>query len=257
MKSVLLQAENIRKSYQMGSQSVRALKGVNLEIKGGEIVVIAGSSGSGKTTLLNICGLIDFPDEGQLFLNGVQINFRDQKSLIEIRRQKLGFVFQNFNLIPVLTAYENVEFPLLLMKIDAATRKQMIKKALLQVNMWERRHHKPAEMSGGEQQRISLARALVKEPAVVIADEPTANLDTETTMEMVRLIQAINSQKQTTFLIASHDPLVIKSFRRVIYLRDGIIYEESAVKEKEKEFYPIAGQNIGNNNNLLCRGGND
>ncbi|MDQ1352394.1 MAG: putative transport system ATP-binding protein [Acidobacteriota bacterium] len=217
----ILNGKDLKKTYLMGKTEVQALRGIDVEVHRGEFVVFAGPSGSGKTTLLNLCGLIDTIDSGSLLFEGEDMSSTPERKLVEIRKNKIGFIFQNFNLAPVWSAYENVEFPLMLLKYPAAKRKELVKKYLERVGIWERRHHKPSQLSGGEQQRVAIARALVKQPRLVIADEPTANLDSHNTAEIIRLMNQLNSEEGLTFLIASHDPLVIQAAQRVMYMRDG------------------------------------
>ncbi len=217
----LLTGKNLEKTYLMGKTAVPALQGIDVEVKRGDFVVFAGPSGSGKTTLLNLCGLIDSIDSGSLYFEGEDMSTTPERKLVEIRKNKIGFIFQNFNLAPVWSAFENVEFPLLLLKYPSAKRKELVKKYLERVGIWERRHHKPSQLSGGEQQRVAIARALVKQPRLVIADEPTANLDSHNTREIIRLMNQLNREEGLSFLVASHDPLVIQAAPRVLYMRDG------------------------------------
>ncbi len=217
----LLTCHGLAKTYPLGKRKVEAVRGVDLRIDDREFVVIAGPSGSGKTTLLNLLGLIDRPDAGQLVLEGEDLARTPENHLTRIRRRRIGFVFQNFNLVPVLSAYENVEYPLLLLGHSARKRRVSVERYLTRVGLWDRRHHRPAQLSGGEQQRLAIARALVKQPRLVIADEPTANLDSENTHQITRTMQELNAEEATTFIVASHDPLVIDSFRRVVRMRDG------------------------------------
>jgi len=221
--AVLVKSEMVKKNFHLGKTEVPALRGVDLEIEEGEFSVLAGPSGSGKTTLLNLVGLIDSPDEGRLEFSGNDISKLGERRLNEIRKTRIGFVFQNFNLVPVLTAYENVEYPLLLLKMSARDRRVRVEKYLTRVGLWDRRRHRPSQLSGGEQQRVAIARALVKQPALVIADEPTANLDSQTTHQVIQLMSRLNDEEAVTFLIASHDPIVIAAGKKVICLRDGLI----------------------------------
>ena len=217
----LLSGKDIKKTYLMGKTTVNALQGIDVNIEPGEFVVFAGPSGSGKTTLLNLCGLIDTIDSGELLFEGINMTQASERKLGDIRKNKIGFVFQNFNLTPVWSAYENVEFPLMLLNFPSSKRKELVKKYLTRVGIWDRRNHKPSQLSGGEQQRVAIARALVKQPQLVIADEPTANLDSHNTAEIIHLMNELNKEEGITFLIASHDPLVIQSAPRVIHIRDG------------------------------------
>ncbi len=217
----MIEAKDLKKTYKMGKTRVKALRGVNFSMKEGEFTVIAGPSGSGKTTLLNIIGLIDSPDDGEVIFNGENISSLSEKKKSWIRREKIGFIFQNFNLIPVLSAYENVDFALIIAEFSARKRKALVEKYLKRVGLWDRKKHKPGELSGGEKQRVAIARALVKGPSLVVADEPTANLDSETTDEVVSLMRDINHEEGTTFLIASHDPIVIAEGEKILKIRDG------------------------------------
>lgn len=219
----ILELRNVNKSYKMGSARLQVLQNVNFRVENNDLLVIAGPSGSGKTTLLNLCGLIDRMDSGQLIFGEDDVSDVSDKLLTKIRKKKIGFVFQSFNLIPVLSAYENVEFPLLLLNFSADERKKLVKKYLEKVGLWERRKHKPSQLSGGEQQRVAMARALVKQPALIIADEPTANLDSHNTYQIIELIKKLNQEEQMTFVIASHDPIVIENCLRVEKIRDGIL----------------------------------
>jgi putative ABC transport system ATP-binding protein len=219
----ILELRNVNKSYKMGSTGLQVLQNVNFRVENNDLLVIAGPSGSGKTTLLNLCGLIDRMDSGQLIFGEDDVSDASDKLLTKIRKKKIGFVFQSFNLIPVLSAYENVEFPLLLLNFSTDERKKLVKKYLEKVGLWERRKHKPSQLSGGEQQRVAMARALVKQPALIIADEPTANLDSHNTYQIIELIKKLNQEEQMTFVIASHDPIVIENCLRVVKIRDGIL----------------------------------
>ena len=219
----LIRIEKAKKSFYLGKTEVQALRGIDLEIAEKEFTILAGPSGSGKTTLLNLIGLIDTLDSGIIQFSGNDVFALAERNLNEIRKHHIGYVFQNFNLVPVFSAYENVEYPLLLLKTGAKERRAQVEKYLTRVGLWERRGHKPAQLSGGEQQRVAIARALVKQPALVIADEPTANLDSQTTHQVIELMRQMNEEEHVTFLIASHDPIVIESGRKVIHMRDGLI----------------------------------
>jgi putative ABC transport system ATP-binding protein len=218
-----LNGVGITKIYPLGKTEVPALRGVDVTVQQREFTVFAGPSGSGKTTLLNICGLIDSVSGGKLFFNGSAVTGLPDHKLVDIRRRSIGFVFQNFNLVPVQTAYENVEFPLLLLNVRSGQRREMVEKYLKRVGLWDRRRHKPAQLSGGEQQRVAIARALVKQPKLVIADEPTANLDSQNTRAIIELMDSLNREEGITFIVASHDPIVIQAAHRVLHMRDGLI----------------------------------
>lgn len=207
----------------MGKTVIPALRNVNLKICEGDFLVIAGPSGSGKTTLLNIIGLIDKPTSGEIWMRNENITSRSLNSLFKYRRDRLGYIFQNFNLIPVLNVYENVEYPLILNNTPWRKRREMVEKALLKVGLFDRKKHKPNELSGGERQRVSIARAVVKNPRIVLGDEPTASLDSKTGVEIVELMERLNQEQGVTFVFSSHDPLIIAKGKRVVHLKDGEI----------------------------------
>ncbi|UCF71800.1 MAG: ABC transporter ATP-binding protein [candidate division WOR-3 bacterium] len=197
-----------------------------MKIEDGEFTAIAGPSGSGKTTLLNIIGCLDVPTRGKILIDGTNINELSSRRKAELRKTQIGFVFQTFNLIPVLTAYENVELPLVLLNLEPDKKKERIVAILEEVGLGEFIGRRPNEMSGGQQQRVAIARALVKEPTMVLADEPTANLDSTTAKEILALMQELNEKHGTTFIFSTHDQLVMDYSRRTINLRDGRIVED-------------------------------
>ena len=210
----------------MGSIEVQALKGVSLEIEEGEFVCIAGRSGSGKTTLMNIIGLIDNFDRGSLVINGCAIKNQSRKELAKLRREFIGFIFQSFNLLPVLNVFENVEIPLIIAKKgNKEERRQRVNYLLEEVELADRSGHIPAELSGGQQQRVAVARALVTKPRIVIADEPTANLDSATGEKVLSLMKKINREEKTTFIFSTHDSDIWKMADKIIFLHDGLIKE--------------------------------
>lgn len=223
MKKVTL--KGVTKDYHLGETVVRALRGVSIEIGEGEFVSIAGPSGSGKTTLLNLIGCIDKPTSGDIFISGQNVVGLGERQLDEIRARKIGFVFQDFNLISVLSAFENVEYPLLLTKIESSKRKERVKSALQEVGLLNFAKHRPNELSGGQRQRVTIARALVTNPEMVLADEPTGNLDSQTGEGIINLMLQINQQKGTTFIFSTHDPMVMKHARQLIKIHDGGIIE--------------------------------
>jgi len=225
---MLIKIYDLWKIYTMGNTKINALKGINTEFKEGEFISIAGPSGSGKTTLLNIIGLIDNFDSGKLIINGVDINNRNRKELTRLRRELIGFVFQSFNLLPVLNVFENIELPLVITGKGKSKneRRERVNYLLEEVGLADRRKHKPAELSGGQQQRVAIARALVTSPRIVIADEPTANLDSVTGEKVLGLMKKINKTEKTTFLFSTHDPEIWKMADIVTFLSDGIIKEE-------------------------------
>jgi putative ABC transport system ATP-binding protein len=213
----------------MGGEVVRALDGVDLVVERGSMVAIMGRSGSGKTTLLNILGGLDRPDEGQVVLDGVDITRLNGRALTRVRREKVGFVFQQFNLIPTLTALENVELPMRYARVPPGQRRQRALEALARVGLAHRAHHRPSQLSGGEQQRVAIARALVMRPALVLADEPTGELDSQTAAQVIELMEALNRELGQTFLIVTHDPGVARHCGRIIKMEDGrIISDEHA-----------------------------
>lgn len=223
----IIEIKNVKKDYPLGKTIVHALRGIDLTIKEGELISIIGPSGSGKTTLLNIIGCIDSPTEGSVKIKDMEITKLNDKQITNLRLHHIGFIFQTFNLIPVLNVIENVEFPLLLMK--NLSRKEIRKKAeklIEEVGLKEYIHHKPAELSGGQRQRVAIARALVTNPDIVLADEPTANLDSVTGEQILELMKEMNRLEKTTFVFSTHDPNVLKYAERVVKIRDGIIVKE-------------------------------
>jgi putative ABC transport system ATP-binding protein len=213
---------NVSKTYRLGKVSVTALGGVSLAVEAGEFLAVAGPSGSGKTMLLNLIGCLDTPTSGEITIDGEAIGRLTAGRRADLRARKLGFVFQTFNLIPVLTAWENVEYPLLLQRgrRDVAGR---VRGALEQVGLADRARHRPPELSGGQQQRVAIARALVTEPALVLADEPTANLDSRTGHEIVELMRRLNRERGTTFVFSTHDPRIVAAADRVLEISDGLL----------------------------------
>ena len=223
MNTVLVNIENLFKRFQLGGHQVHALRDVSLKIMSGSFMAISGSSGSGKTTLLNLVGGLDRPDAGKILLNGASIEDLSEDQLAEMRRDRIGYVFQTFNLLPVLTAFENVEYPLLLQDVPEEERRELCKVALQKVGLERKQDHTPAQLSGGQRQRVAIARALVKKPQLVLADEPTANLDAKTAVEILELMIQLNSQERLTFVFSSHDPLILKRAEHVVHLEDGKI----------------------------------
>jgi putative ABC transport system ATP-binding protein len=227
-KMSIARLEGVDKDYVTGEVKVPALKDVNLEIGQGEFLSIAGPSGSGKTTLLNLIGCLDVPTRGKVFMDGIDIATLKPDDRAELRRNEIGFIFQTFNLVPVLTAFENVEFPLTLLgHVSAEKRKSKVEGLLKTVGLGDMMHRRPLELSGGQQQRVAIARALVKSPKLVLADEPTANLDSKTGMTILDLMKDINQKEETTFIFSTHDQMVMDFARRLIILRDGKIAEDN------------------------------
>ena len=220
----LLELKDVKKIYQQGKIKVPALRGVDLNVEEGEFTTIFGPSGSGKTTLLNMIGCLDTPTEGEIRLNNKKVSDLSRKALAMTRRHNIGFVFQSYNLIPVLTAYENVEFAIRLIDHTSALQiKEKVLKILDEVGLKGLENRRPNELSGGEKQRVAIARALVKEPKLVLADEPTANLDSENAAGVVDIMRKMNKELKTTFIFSTHDPMVMKYARRLINLKDGMI----------------------------------
>ncbi|WP_048165887.1 ABC transporter ATP-binding protein [Palaeococcus pacificus] len=225
-RKVVLETQNLVKNYYIGRKIVvPALRGIDLKIYEGEFVAIIGPSGSGKTTLLNMLGLLDRPTGGKIFIDGLDVsNLRDNQ-LSEIRLRKIGFIFQYYNLMPILTALENVELPMVLAGVSRKKRIKRAKDLLKAVGLEKFAHHKPTEMSGGQQQRVAIARALANNPSIVLADEPTGNLDTKTSEEIIQLLRKINKEKGTTFVVVTHDPEVADNADRIFQIRDGLLKE--------------------------------
>lgn len=219
----MIRFEHIHKSYRLGKTRFTAIDDLSLDIGEGELAALAGPSGSGKTTLLNLAGCLDKPDAGRIWIDGEEVTHIPLAALAEKRRSRLGFVFQTFNLVPVLTAFENVEYPLMLIGLAKRERHARVRAWLARVGLESHAGQRPDQLSGGQRQRVAIARAMVAPPAVVIADEPTANLDSATTANILDLLEQINRETATTFLIATHDPLVMARATRTVHMRDGRI----------------------------------
>ncbi|HXF84388.1 MAG TPA: ABC transporter ATP-binding protein [Anaerolineales bacterium] len=223
---------NVTRIYKVGEVETRALNGVTMSIESGEFTSLVGPSGSGKTTLLQILGCLDQPTSGSVLINGQEVTHLNRNQRAELRKGTIGFVFQFFALIPTLTAYENVEMPLLLNGKPAAERRQRVMELLDAVGMADRANNRPDQLSGGQQQRVAVARALVTNPKLVLADEPTANLDTENGEQVMEIMKKLNRETGVTFVFATHDPRVIKFANRVITLKDGVIEKDSKTNGK-------------------------
>lgn len=219
----ILSARALGKTHGQGDTTVHALSGVDIDVGAGDFTAICGPSGSGKSTLLNVLGFLDPPSAGEIFFDGRKVQLGDSAELEQLRRERLGFVFQNFNLVPVLSAIENVELPLYTFQISNTERRRRAADLLSAVGLAERFDHRPSQLSGGQQQRVAVARALVRSPLLVLADEPTANLDTATSEHLLDLMVQLNAQLGTAFLVATHDARVIRRARRVYTLTDGVL----------------------------------
>lgn len=222
----MIQVKDLVRTYHTGETVVRALRGVDLTINQGEFISIAGPSGSGKTTLLNLIGCIDKPDGGEIVIDEEKVSELNKKQLALFRREKLGFVFQSFNLIPVLTAYENVSFALSLLNLPEKEIRDRTMSFLDEVGLKGMEDRLPSKLSGGQQQRVAIARALIKEPSIVLADEPTANLDSDTGKAILDLMEQMNKKHQTTFVFSTHDPMVMDFAHRLVRLHDGEVQSD-------------------------------
>ncbi len=225
MEDWVIQATDLRKVYKMGEVEVHALRGANVQIRRGEVVSIMGPSGSGKSTLMNILGCLDRPSGGQYILDNEDVSHLNDDQLAVIRNRKVGFVFQSFNLLPRASALSNVELPLRYAGV-ARGRAERAKQALESVGLGDRIHHRPTELSGGQQQRVAIARALINDPAIIMADEPTGNLDSKSGKEIMELLLRLNRERGTTVIIVTHDPKVAEQTERIIRLYDGLVVED-------------------------------
>lgn len=219
----IVSLKNIKKCYLKGAIEVKALNGITLDIQKGEFTVLAGPSGSGKTTLLNIIGAMDSATSGHVEVDGIDLALLKPKDASVFRREKIGFIFQDYSLIPVLTVYENVEFSLDLLDIyDKSTKREMVETILKEMDIYDLKDRRPSEISGGQQQRVAVARALVKKPSIILADEPTANLDSVTGEAILAVMKKLNEQHNITFIFSSHDLRIIEKAKRIVRLRDGV-----------------------------------
>jgi putative ABC transport system ATP-binding protein len=226
--STFVALRELKKSYTLGETKVDALRGITLELRKGEFTAVLGTSGSGKSTLLNMLGCIDTPDSGEVIIDGVNILNMSENDRATFRNEKLGFIFQSFNLIPVLNVYENVMLPLLINKtIPAAQRDQKVMDILKDVGLGDKAKSRPDQLSGGQRQRVAIARALVTEPVIVLADEPTANLDSATTQQIIDIMLAMNAKRHVTFFFSTHDEKLIRQVNRVVRIKDGRIEAEA------------------------------
>ncbi len=224
----MIKIENLRKTYHSGDTEVKALNEINLGISRGEFISIAGPSGSGKTTLLNLIGCIDDPDSGQIYIENRSVSRMKKNDKALFRRENLGFIFQSYNLIPVLTAFENVAFSLTLLGMNKDLIKREVDEILYEVGLKGMENRRPSKLSGGQQQRVAIARALVKKPAIILADEPTANLDSHTGEDIIKLMKEMNRKHNITFIFSTHDKMVMDYAERLIMLHDGRILKDTA-----------------------------
>ena len=227
----VIELKGVGKAYHMGKVTVNALSGVNLKIMPADFVAITGPSGSGKSTLMHIVGCLDVPTEGKLFLDGKDVSVLSESRLAQIRGKKIGFVFQEFNLVPSMTAAENVELPLLFQGVPAAERRKKASVLLQKMGLGDRMNHHPNELSGGEQQRVAIARALAVDPDVILADEPTGNLDTKTGEKIMEVISSLHDETNKTIIIVTHEAVVAKFAERIVAVRDGAILEDKVNKD--------------------------
>lgn len=226
MSDVVFEVKNVKKIYDMGEVKVTALAGINFKIKKGEFVIIMGPSGSGKSTTLHIMGCLDVPTSGEVYIDSIKVSDLDDRKLAKIRRDKIGFVFQQFNLLPRMTALENVELPMIYKGVPSYKRKKRAKELLDMVGLGDRIHHRPTQLSGGQMQRVAIARALANNPSYILADEPTGNLDTKSGEEVLKIFKKLNEEGMTV-IIVTHDPELVELGTHNIFLRDGLIQKES------------------------------
>ena len=220
---IVVECRNLRKSYILGEIRVDALRGINMKINRGEMISIMGPSGCGKTTLLNIIGSLDNPSSGQVLLEGSDISRATEQQLTDIRRKSVGFIFQFYNLLPVLTAVENVELPMLIAGIPKKERAQRANELLEKVDLLRRKDHKPDELSGGERQRVAIARSLANRPTILLADEPTGDLDTESGQAVLSLLKEVNETENQTVIMVTHDSNIAKQANRIFHIKDGMV----------------------------------
>ncbi|MBS3107416.1 ABC transporter ATP-binding protein [Candidatus Woesearchaeota archaeon] len=226
-KKVVIELKDVWKIYKMDEVEVPALRGVNIKIYSGEFVSVMGASGSGKSTCLNMIGSLDIPTRGQVFLDGKDISKLEESDLARLRGRKIGYIFQVFNLIPSLSAIENVELPLVFQGISNIRRLARARELLIKVGLGHRLYHKPSELSGGERQRVAIARALVNDPEVLLADEPTGNLDSKTGQEVLALLDTLHKEEKRTIILVTHDQTIGNRAERIIKLKDGNVIEEA------------------------------
>ncbi|HTJ12476.1 MAG TPA: ABC transporter ATP-binding protein [Dinghuibacter sp.] len=242
MAKKILEVQNLKREFRMGTEVVRALKGVTFDVTAGEFITIMGSSGSGKTTMLNILGCLDKPTDGKYLLDGVDIGSLGRNELARLRNEKIGFVFQAYNLLPRTSALENVELPLLYnASVSSHDRRERAVRALEAVKLADRLDHTPSQLSGGQQQRVAIARALVNEPVMILADEATGNLDSRTSYEIMALLQELNQTQQKTIVFVTHEPDIASFSSRTVMLRDGKLMKDTMNENKRSAKEVLAG----------------
>ncbi len=227
MSDLIIEVKDLRKTYVMGSETIDALRSVSLQIKRNEFVALMGPSGSGKSTLMNLIGCLDSPTSGEYFLNGINVSGMGDAELAEVRNKQIGFVFQTFNLLPRMSALENVALPLIYAGYNKSDRLEKARQVMSDVGLESRMYHKPNELSGGQRQRVAIARALINDPALILADEPTGNLDTRTSEEIINIFKDLHS-KGNTILLVTHEPDIAAHARRIVRLRDGLVESDSS-----------------------------
>ncbi len=232
--NLVINAENLTKTYAMGEIEVHALRGTSLQVQRGEYLAIMGPSGSGKSTLMNILGCLDQPTSGQYYLEGTDVAQLNDNKLAQIRGKRIGFVFQSFNLLPRTSALHNAELPLIYMGVIGRERHRRAVEALGMVGLGDRLHHKPNELSGGQQQRVAIARALVTQPAIILADEPTGNLDSQASEEIMGIFQRLNEEQGITIIFVTHEPDIAAHTRRIVRLADGCVVEDHPVAQQRR-----------------------
>lgn len=228
----IIELQNLWKTYHLGEVPVNALKGINIKVYRGDFIIILGKSGSGKSTLMNMVGALDIPTRGKIFLDGKDILHFNESTLAQVRGKKIGFVFQQFNLMPVLSASENISLPMLFQNTSAKERRQRAEELLKIVGLEKRGHHRPTELSGGEQQRVAIARALANDSEIILADEPTGNLDSKTGLQIMNLLKKLHEEQGKTIILVTHDVNLIKYAHRTIYLKDGLVISDNHHKPK-------------------------
>lgn len=231
MSEKIIKLENITRIYQIGEVEVQALRGITYSLDYSEFLAIMGPSGSGKSTLMNILGLLDRPTSGKYYLEGVDVSKLSKDEMAAIRNKKIGFVFQNFNLLPRTTALENVELPMLYANVNSREAREKAMEALASVGLKGREHHRTNQLSGGQMQRVAIARALVNDPSIILADEPTGNLDSRTGAEIMDIFCRLNQERKITLIMVTHDPVIASYARRRLYLKDGLIIREEVSED--------------------------